>query len=120
MPIVSAIVNVTDVFDGAAGAPGTPGAPGSPGDPGTSGDSFKTIYLFQNGTSTPTVPADTEGFNASTGVAVATGSWTVTASVPSSGQAIYVASAIITQVGGVGNWSVDTSWAAGVCWCIGN
>ena len=125
MPIVSAIVNVTDVFDGAAGAPGTPGAPGAPGspgtpgDPGTSGDSFKTIYLFQNGTSTPTVPADTAGFNASTGVAVATGSWTVTASVPSAGQTIYVASAIITQVGGVGNWSVDTSWAAGAAGASG-
>ena len=35
------------------------------------GDTIKPIFLYHSGTSTPTAPADTEGFTASTGNAAA-------------------------------------------------
>ena len=79
---------------------------------GTDADIYKTIYLFQNGTSSPTVPASTAGFNTTTGIAVNTGSWTANATVPSAGQSIYVASALLVQTEGTGSWANNGSWVS--------
>ncbi|MDC6464981.1 tail fiber domain-containing protein [bacterium] len=79
---------------------------------GTNADIYKTIYLFQNGTSSPTVPASTAGFNTTTGIAVSTGSWTTNATVPPAGQSIYVASALLVQTEGTGSWANNGSWVS--------
>ena len=79
---------------------------------GTDADIYKTIYLFQNGTSSPAVPASTAGFNTTTGIAVNTGSWTANATVPSAGQSIYVASALLVQTEGTGSWANNGSWVS--------
>ena len=99
--------------DGAAGMDGTNGTNGSDGADGTNGtngDSFRTVYLFQNGTAPPTAPSDTQGFNTN-GTARAVGSWTVTATVPPAGETIYVASANLRQPNSTGNWVIIGSWA---------
>ena len=76
------------------------------------GDSSRTVYLFQNGTSSPTVPLNTAGFVASTGVASGTGSWSTTATVPASGSTLYVASLNIRQPNSTGNWEAVGDWEA--------
>lgn len=76
------------------------------------GDSSRTVYLFQNGTSSPTVPLNTAGFVASTGVASSTGSWSTIATVPASGSTLYVASLSLRQPNSTGNWEAVGNWEA--------
>ena len=83
---------------------------GTDGLTGASGDSFRTVYLFQNGTSTPTAPASNTGFTTG-GVATNTGSWTTTATAPTAGQIGYVASANLRQPNSMGNWVIIGTWA---------
>ena len=82
------------------------------------GDTIKPIFLYHSGTSTPTAPADTEGFTASTGNAAAGtfqgAAWATTPGNPTTTNNIYVAQAEVTQVNSTGNFSVTGSWAVSV------
>ena len=91
---------------------GVDGTDGVDGDAGANADIYKTIYLFQNGTSSPTVPASTAGFSTTTGSAVTTGSWAGSATVPPAGQSIYVASALMVQIEGTGSWANSGVWVS--------
>ena len=105
MATARGVLTVTDISDGANGAPGTPGSNGD------DGDNSRTVYLFQNGTTTPSSPGTsaTAGFNTS-GVAVAVNGWATSATVPPAGQTIFVASRNIRQPNGTGNWVQDGAW----------
>ena len=76
---------------------------------GNDGDSSRTVYLFQNGITTPAAPLSTEGFNTD-GEAVNVGTWSTAATAPPAGQTIYVASLNIRQPNSTGDWVIDGTW----------
>jgi hypothetical protein len=75
------------------------------GPTGPSGDIYKTIYLYDANVTQPASIAITDGFNASTGDASSTGTWTTTVPAVSSGQVLWLASLTLRQVEAEGNFS---------------
>ena len=85
---------------------------GATGDTGSNGDIYRNVVLYQNSSSSPPVPANTVGFNTTTGVAAATGSWTTTYSQPSGANYAWKSVLTIKQTAGTGSWAaVDSSWS---------
>lgn len=78
---------------------------------GLAGDNSRTVYLFRNGTTTPPSPGtgDTDGFS-TTGVAQAINGWATTATVPPAENIIYVASRLLKQINGEGDWLQNGNW----------
>jgi len=77
---------------------------------GENGNQTKTVYLFSNGVNPPSAPAGNDGYNISTGSAEASSPWTLNSTSPSPDQTIYQASALLTQLNGVGNWAALAGW----------
>ena len=80
------------------------GNTGGTGPTGPSGDIYKTIYLYDAKATIPASIAITAGFNASTGNASSTGTWTTTVPTVSSGQVLWLASLTIKQTEATGNY----------------
>ena len=97
-------------LDGMQGDKGDTGAQGPDGDPGAPPDVFRSIWLYQNAASQPSAPSGTEGYNRSTGMAINTGLWRTTASLPSAGQVIWLARLDIIQREGMGNFNALVNW----------
>ena len=87
-----------------AGIGGNNGNDGNDGPTGPSGDIYKTIYLYDAKVTIPNSIAITAGFNASTGNASSTGTWTTTVPTVTSGQVLWLASLTIKQTEATGNY----------------
>lgn len=96
---VTGTITIADVRDGAPGAPGAPA------------NFYKNVYLYAQGTSAPTAPSNTAGFNSSTGEASAVTGWSTTISSVTQGNTIWIADARLVQTGGTGSWSNDSGWS---------
>ena len=81
------------------------GIGGTDGPTGPSGDIYKTIYLYDAKVTQPASIAITDGFNASTGNASSTGTWTTTVPSVNSGQVLWLASLTLRQVEAEGDFS---------------
>ena len=66
-----------------------------------------TIYLYDSSINAPSTPLATEGFNATTGNAVDTGTWTTLVPSIGSGQALWIATTNVTQVEGADDFTSD-------------
>ena len=90
--------------DGTNGSNGTNGTNGTDGTDGTDGDIFKTIYLYDAKATLPAAISITNGFTPSTGNAASTGTWTTTVPSVGSGQVMWLASMVVKQTAGTGNY----------------
>ena len=89
---------------GIGGSDGSNGSNGTNGTNGTNGDIFKTIYLYDASVTQPSAISITSGFTPSTGNASSTGTWTTTVPSISSGQVLWIASMVVKQTAGTGNY----------------
>ena len=74
---------------------------------GAGQDVSSTIYLYDSSINAPSTPLATEGFNATTGNAVDTGTWTTLVPSIGSGQALWIATTNVTQVEGADDFTSD-------------
>ena len=95
----------SDGSNGTDGTDGTNGTNGSNGTNGTNGDIFKTIYLYDASVTQPSAISITSGFTPSTGNASSTGTWTTTVPSIGSGQVLWLASMVVKQTAGTGNYA---------------
>jgi len=107
--IADAVVGATSTIDSDRwGAPVLISAPGPAGD---DGDAYVTVVLYQNSTTSPTIPLSNVGYNTD-GEAVATGSWTVNPSSLPAGQFTWRTNFTLRRPNNTGNWvGFSSSWS---------
>lgn len=109
----SAVASATTTTDTVASSefstPQVTGIAGDNGSPGANGDVSRTLYLYDASVNQPSAIASNAGFNASTGNAANTGTWTTIVPTIPTGQGLWIASATVTRTNNAGSF-VGGGW----------